>query len=613
MLAVVPSAVAAIGGVLALQFLVRRLSVAGGTRPRRWHGCPAVRTPRRRPRRPTAPRSARARAPTLLADRGGRPPSFLALGRRRGRDRRARRAGGYALQAGTRAVTAIREIDHASRADDERDRAGVGGARHRGLAPGRSPRTPQFYRIDTALAVPAVDPSTWSLRIHGMVEQEVTLTWDELLALPLEESVTTLTCVSNEVGGDLIGNAVWLGYPIRELLARAEPTADADMVLSRSVDGFTASTPLEVLEDDRNAILAVGMNGEPLPRRARLPGAHGRAGALRLRLGHEVGGRSRGDAVRRGHRVLDRSRLERARARSSSPSRIDVPRAGQTLAAGPVTVAGVAWQQHVGIERGRGAGRRRPVAAGDPGDRDLGRHLGAVALRLGCPVGNATPLRVRATGADGEVQTSDVQGVVPDGATGLDERTVDVSLTGLLRHRRSRRAVDSARPLVGHGRHRTIAHPDRRLNQGPLRRPAMVFRLQRVPALRHFGTSVLRYFGTENYERNTSESAKWNTLEDRKETREREDRSNGPADGRLVTNWPTSCGVVEEVDRARGGGRLRRDAPPAPLAGRRRRERRRREARSRGQVRSRSRSAPERASRERRGSAVARSRGHGTE
>ena len=166
--------------------------------------------------------------------------------------------GGYALQAGSRAVTAIRDTITLPKPTASGDRPAVGGTGHRGPEPGRHARTREFYRIDTALAVPAVDPSTWSLRIHGMVDQEVTLTWDELLALPLEESVTTLTCVSNEVGGGLIGNAVWLGYPIRELLARAAPTADADMVLSRSVDGFTASTPLAVLEDDRNAILASG-------------------------------------------------------------------------------------------------------------------------------------------------------------------------------------------------------------------------------------------------------------------------------------------------------------------------------------------------------------------
>src|SRR5690606_34272343 len=103
-------------------------------------------------------------------------------------------------------------------------------------------------------------------RVTGMVEQELELTFDELLALPLTETAITLACVSNDVGGDLIGNAVWLGYPIRELLARARPQAGADMVLSRSVDGFTASTPLEILlEEDRDCLLAVGMNGEPLP------------------------------------------------------------------------------------------------------------------------------------------------------------------------------------------------------------------------------------------------------------------------------------------------------------------------------------------------------------
>ncbi|MET0989541.1 MAG: molybdopterin-dependent oxidoreductase, partial [Glaciihabitans sp.] len=123
-----------------------------------------------------------------------------------------------------------------------------------------------FYRIDTALQVPTIDQSEWRLRITGMVEDEVEITFDELLALPLQERLVTLACVSNEVGGDLIGNALWLGYPIRELLARAKPTAGADMVLSRSQDGFTASTPLEVLEDpNRDSLLAVGMNGEPLP------------------------------------------------------------------------------------------------------------------------------------------------------------------------------------------------------------------------------------------------------------------------------------------------------------------------------------------------------------
>jgi DMSO/TMAO reductase YedYZ molybdopterin-dependent catalytic subunit len=144
-----------------------------------------------------------------------------------------------------------------------------------------------FYRIDTALLPPSVDASTWQLRIHGLVEHEVTITMAELLDLPLEEHYVSLACVSNEVGGDLVGNAKWLGYPIRDLLARAKPQAGADMVLSGSDDGFTASTPLEVLTDDRAALLAVGMNDHALPRdhgypaRLVVPGLYGYVSATK--------------------------------------------------------------------------------------------------------------------------------------------------------------------------------------------------------------------------------------------------------------------------------------------------------------------------------------------
>lgn len=122
-----------------------------------------------------------------------------------------------------------------------------------------------FYRIDTALTVPAVDPDTWVLKVTGMVETEVEVTFAELLAKPLVERHVTIACVSNNVGGDLIGNARWLGWPVRELLSLAGPQPGADMVLSRSVDGWTAGTPLETLRDSRDALLAVGMNGGPLP------------------------------------------------------------------------------------------------------------------------------------------------------------------------------------------------------------------------------------------------------------------------------------------------------------------------------------------------------------
>nr|MBA3527847.1 molybdopterin-dependent oxidoreductase [Propionibacteriaceae bacterium] len=134
-----------------------------------------------------------------------------------------------------------------------------------GLSPYVTPNQ-DFYRIDTALQVPVIDPDTWSLRIVGMVENPIEISYADLTALPLVEHLTTLTCVSNEVGGSLIGNALWLGYPVRELLARAKPLPGADMVLSRSEDNFTAGTPLEALTDpDRLAMLAVGMNGQPLP------------------------------------------------------------------------------------------------------------------------------------------------------------------------------------------------------------------------------------------------------------------------------------------------------------------------------------------------------------
>ncbi|NYF16833.1 DMSO/TMAO reductase YedYZ molybdopterin-dependent catalytic subunit [Microbacterium sp. AK009] len=282
-----------------------------------------------------------------------------------------------------------------------------------------------FYRIDTALVVPQVDPADWSLRIRGMVQNEITLTWDELVALPLEEGYATLSCVSNEVGGTLIGNALWLGYPIRELLARARPMADADMVLSRSIDGFTASTPLEALTDpERWSILAVGMNGEPLPLehgfpvRMVVPGLYGYVSATKWVVDLEVTRFDRATAY-----WTDRGWSERGPVKLQS--RIDVPRPGQGLSAGDTVIAGVAWQPHVGVSRVEvqvddGPWEEATLATAIsydtwvqwslPWRATTGRHV----------------LRCRATNALGETQTSDVAGVVPDGATGWHEFPVDV-------------------------------------------------------------------------------------------------------------------------------------------------------------------------------------------
>ncbi|KAF2412279.1 oxidoreductase, partial [Microbacterium sp. B35-04] len=282
----------------------------------------------------------------------------------------------------------------------------------------------RFYRIDTALIVPEVDPADWRLRVHGMVANEFELTWDELLALPLEESWTTLACVSNEVGGTLIGNARWLGYPIRELLARARPTADADMVLSRSIDGFTASTPLEALTDERNAILAVGMNGAPLPTehgfpvRMVVPGLYGYVSATKWVVDLEVTRFDRATAY-----WTTRGWSERGPIKLQS--RIDVPRGGQELRAGEVVVAGVAWQQQVGVEgvevridEGEWMPAALATAISDdtwvqwsfPWTATTGDHV----------------IQCRATSKAGEVQTEDTAPPAPDGATGWHWRTVSV-------------------------------------------------------------------------------------------------------------------------------------------------------------------------------------------
>ncbi|WP_104167216.1 molybdopterin-dependent oxidoreductase [Cryobacterium sp. N22] len=293
-----------------------------------------------------------------------------------------------------------------------------------GLTPLITPNA-EFYRIDTALSVPRIDPSTWTLKITGLVENEVEIDFAELLALPLEESTTTLACVSNYVGGDLIGNAVWLGYPIRELLARATPLADADMVLSRSQDGWTASTPLEALTDERNSILAVGMNGEPLPLehgypvRMVVPGLYGYVSATKWVTELVVTRFDQESAY-----WSTRGWSEKGPVKLSS--RVDVPRENATVDAGTVTVAGVAWSQHVGVSA--------VDVQVDDGEWNAATLADAISVdtwrqwRWDWPAtGGSHTIRVRATDADGLVQTSKLADVAPDGATGLHEISVSVS------------------------------------------------------------------------------------------------------------------------------------------------------------------------------------------
>ncbi|MBX9246795.1 molybdopterin-dependent oxidoreductase, partial [Actinotalea ferrariae] len=279
-----------------------------------------------------------------------------------------------------------------------------------------------FYRIDTALAVPQVDPATWRLRVHGMVEREVTLTFEDLLGADLVEAYVTLACVSNPVGGDLVGNARWLGLPVRELLSRAGPLPGADMVLSRSVDGFTASTPLPVLLDDRDALLAVGMNGEPLPAahgfpvRLVVPGLYGYVSATKWVTDLEV----TTFADREAYWTV-RGWSERGPVKTAS--RIEVPRGG-AVDAGEVVVAGTAWATHRGV-----TGVEVQVDDDDWAAATLGDEISVDTWRQWSWTWAATPgdhvLRVRASDPDG-AQTGERAGVVPDGATGWHEVRVTV-------------------------------------------------------------------------------------------------------------------------------------------------------------------------------------------
>jgi len=368
---------------------------------------------------------------------GGEPETPLAAARRReALDRRsflvfaglttvtALVVGGAsrALSAGSRALTAVRDaIRLPAPAGPPVVVPGGASLDVPGITPYVTPND-GFYRIDTALRVPEVNPDDWRLRVVGLVEEEVEISYDELLALPLVEHATTLACVSNQVGGDLVGNAVWLGYPLRDLLARARPLADADMVLSRSADGWTASTPLDVLTDpDRESLLAVGMNGEPLPlahgfpARMVVPGLYGYVSATKWVVELKVT-RFADDVAYWSTRGWSQ------RGPIKMSSRIDVPRSGASVtpgADGDVVVAGVAWSQHTGI-----AGVEVRVDEGEWEAAELAETVSADtwrqwSWRWTSPERGRHDLAVRATDADGTVQTSVKAPPAPDGSSGI--------------------------------------------------------------------------------------------------------------------------------------------------------------------------------------------------
>ncbi len=292
-----------------------------------------------------------------------------------------------------------------------------------GLSPFITPNG-DFYRVDTAIILPQVAPSSWQLRIHGMVEREITLTLDQLLRLPLIENYTTLTCVSNPVGGPYIGNALWLGTSLARLLRAAGIRSGASQLLCTSTDGFTSGTPVQAVMDGRDALLAVAMNGSPLPVahgfpvRLVVPGLYGYVSACKWIT--DINVTTFADA--QGYWV---PRGWSQQAPIKTGSRIDVPNGAAPLRAGRVAVAGVAWAQHKGIDAvevrvDRGPWHQARLAA-VPGI-DTWRQW---VWQWDATPGNHT-LVARATDATGYTQTAWQAPPEPNGATGYPTVAVTV-------------------------------------------------------------------------------------------------------------------------------------------------------------------------------------------
>jgi DMSO/TMAO reductase YedYZ molybdopterin-dependent catalytic subunit len=293
-----------------------------------------------------------------------------------------------------------------------------------GLTPLQTP-VEDFYRIDTALTSPVVDADTWRLRISGMVEREVELTYDELMDLPQVEADITISCVSNEVGGDLVGTARWQGVRLADVLDLAGVDPAATQVIGRSVDGWTAGFPTEVAYDGRDALVAVGMQGVPLPidhgfpARLVVPGLYGYVSATKWLAELELTTWEAADGywIPRGWSKEGPIKVQ---------SRIDVPASGADVPRGEVLVAGVAWAPHRGIRRVEvqvDDGPWREAELAEELSPDVWRQW---RLRWDAPAGEHR-LRVRATDGDGTTQRGTPVPPAPDGAEGWHTRVVRVA------------------------------------------------------------------------------------------------------------------------------------------------------------------------------------------
>jgi len=293
-----------------------------------------------------------------------------------------------------------------------------------GISPFRTP-TSAFYRVDTKLSVPIVDHTSWELTVDGMVANELRFSYDDLRDLAVEERDITLTCVSNEVGGRYVGAARWLGVPLKRILDEAGVAPESDQLISTDVDGFTIGTPMAALMDGRPAILAIGMNGQVLPRehgfpaRMVVPGLYGYSSATKWVT--RLTATTFADDT---SYWTERDWAERAPIKISS--RIDTPKGLSTIKAGMTAIGGVAWAQHEGVARVEvriDGGPWQEAVLGPDAGIDYWRqwYLPWDAAR------GPHQLAVRATGKNGTVQTSVRARSFPNGSSGIQENVVNVS------------------------------------------------------------------------------------------------------------------------------------------------------------------------------------------
>ena len=438
---VLPTLAAAAAGAVTMTALIR---AARATDPQTsldqppGAGMTAAGTSRSVPARDSSPALDGAAA-DVAAPGGARddPPGMPVSGPQQPGRRRFLVAGGMAAGAATAGVLGGRVLADRSSVTSARASLRIPAAAHparplpagadlriAGLSPFVTPSS-AFYRVDTAVVVPQVAPESWMLRIHGMVREELRISFGQLIRRPLIEDWITLCCVSNPVGGPYIGNARWLGASLASLLRQAGIAAGASQLLCTSADGFTSGVPVQAVLDGRDALLAVAMNGTALPVahgfpvRMVVPGLYGYVSACKWITDIEVTTYQAATAywVPRGWD---------ARAPVKTESRIDVPTNGKLLQAGKVQVAGVAWAQHKGIDAvevraGRGPWQQARLAA----------VPGIDTWRQWVWDWHATPgqhlIEARATDKTGYTQTAAQVPPEPNGATGYPSVSVTVT------------------------------------------------------------------------------------------------------------------------------------------------------------------------------------------